>query len=196
MVKKKDKLKPCTECKSTMIEENGILKCSEDKFPGYANIFKGWDLMSATRLRSELYAASKFVQDMYVNWKYMDDNGNRPAFGCTFNSLARFSISSQSKTYMADPIQVVIAERLLGRPLSNSERIGRGDSEKDEAPVGVEVPLISEKGTLYWGFINQIQFPSDVYSRIKPKEVIMGVVNEEDPFEWLDILCDYKRYKN
>lgn len=196
MIKKKDKLKPCTECKSTIVEEDGIIKCSEDKYGEYGRIFSGWDQMSATRLRSELYAASKFMQDTYRTWQYIDDNGNRPAFGCTFNSQANFSISSQTKTYMADPIQVVIAERLLGRPLTPSERIGRGDSPKDEQAVGVEVPLISETGTLYWGFISQIQFPNDVYSRIKPKEVIMGIECEEDPFEWTDMLADYKRYRN
>ena len=180
---KSDKLPTCPECGSQLLSIEGVVTCSQNVYDEYTELFINWDSFPKLRLGAVRKEQIKLL-DLYEKWQNVDDYGNRPSFCCEYDPLIKFDICYQTRCTAGDPVQLYIAERLINRKLNYEEFNGI-----------VDVPLINELGIVYWGKIDQLQFPTDFYSRIKPKKAIMGIQPDLEPiFRWEYVLADYHKF--
>ena len=162
----------CPECGSTLIMEYGYIKCTKDLIKHeYLHLFTAWDLLGEEEIEDKIRVASKITQEMHRRWL-----AGKEAFDCWHNQNEDFNPMTQYKNILPDPMQQKISEYILEREL-----------EFDEYYGNKKVPLLDEKGVVYWGFIDQLQFPKDVQptSRCKFDNTTVGML--PIVFKWDDL---------
>jgi hypothetical protein len=166
----------CPECGSSIVIDDGVLKCSQSALEDYANEFQQWQTLTGTELDKKVQSLSFKMYDMYHRWVYVNPYGERTQFCCTYNPNLEFSPMTKAEMILPDPAQQMIAETILKRPLTPEEYYGEE-----------QVPLLSDYGSLYTGQIEQMVFPRD----FKPKYKDMIDKTDYTPtpviFNWDDL---------
>lgn len=179
MKKTRNKIKTkgtCPECGSTLTIEDGVIACSEDMLVEYEKDFQSWQALPAETLKSKVNQLSFKMYDMYGRWNYVNEDGRRSQYCCTYNPNIEFSPMTKAEMILPDPAQQRIAEAILKRQLRLTEYYG------EEI-----VPLLDDYGNRYYGKIEQMVFPRD----FKPKYKDMVVKTDYSPtpviFNWEDL---------
>ena len=166
----------CPECGSTLTIEDGVIACSEDMLVEYEKDFQSWQSLSADTLKTKIDNLNFKMYDMYKRWDYVNTDGRRTQYCCTYNPNIDFSPMTKAEMVLPDPAQQMIAETILKRQLKPSEYYG------EEL-----VPLLDEYGNCYEGKIQQMVFPRD----FKPKYKDMIDKTDYSPtpviFYWEDL---------
>ena len=146
----------CPECRSTMVAEDGVVRCTQDALIEYAKDFRLWDLLDEDKRTHVLSNQSNIIYDMYQRWSHVNTSGDRPQYCCTYNPNEDFNPMTQSEMILPDPMQQLVAEHFLERDLTPDEYYGQ-----------IKVPLLNENGEKYIGQIEQLVFPRDYMTRKK-----------------------------
>lgn len=158
MARKKKKTSRCPECGSTLEALDGFIRCTGDLLQSvYPILFRELDCMSERQQTERLMCHTKVIKVMYDRWQYRDPiTKDRPQFCCHYDPNKKFNPISDGNIRIADPAQVKIAEKILGRKLTEDEYFG-----------DVEIPLINMQGRQYMGTVYSCLYPRDFYPQFK-----------------------------
>jgi hypothetical protein len=158
MARKKKKKLRCPECGSTMEAMDGFILCTQDMLnSAYPLMFREIDCMSKEKREAALRGHTKIINLMYDRWTHRDPKTKeRTQFCCQYDPNKTFNPMGDNNIRIADPAQVLIAEKILGRKLTEDEYFG-----------DVEIPLINMQGRQYMGIVYDCYYPRDFYPKFK-----------------------------
>lgn len=146
MTKSRIKDNVCPHCLSRLIDDDGIMVCNGDKLKVWEKDFKRYEAMNAVEKKEYLIAFSdseRFL-DLYNKWAFVDDEGNRPYFGCGYTNQI-FSSVPETRIMLPDPMQVGRLEKQLKRNLTEEELQG-------QQPIVINDKIVK---------LNMLVFPDD-----------------------------------
>lgn len=163
----------CPECGSTVKRElvEGVVTeyCTNDLLYEYSKYFH-WFSNQNERTQAEIMTTwDDHKSGLYGQWYISTQDITQP-FECTFKVDPQAKLFTPSKCHITfpDTAQVMIAEWILKRPLTDIEKIGES-----------VVPLIDEQGNFTEGRIDLLKYPTDV--TLKYKDMVDTTVYELMP---------------
>jgi hypothetical protein len=189
----------CPECGSIVhrqiIDSVSQEFCSNDLLPEYSQYF-AWFGKQDPLLQSTLMSAwDEMKHNLYGQWYVATQDINEP-FECTYRVDPRAKLITPSKCTITipDTAQVMIAERILRRPLTENERCGitakeikNPDGSRDFVDIHHHIPIIDEEGNHGEGRIEHIIFPTDLTLAYKDMTEIYNADLMPVLFRWEDL---------
>ena len=200
-MKKKNKSKTklrfkCPDCGSVMqrdIVENCVLEfCSNEQLPNHAKYFQEFIELDDPDKAVEMVNWTDQRHELFSNW-WLSTQSPKDPFVCTYKVDPRthtIPIGS-AKILIPDPVQVAISERILRRPLTESERYGETPRKYTEPDGTVTylidrhpVPMLTEAGVYTEGLIDHVTYPTEVSTKYKDLTPVYNDTRMDKMFDW------------
>ena len=151
----------CPECGSTVKRElvEGVVTeyCTNDLLREYSKYFQWFSEQDELTQATIMQTWDDHKSGLYGQWYISTQDITQP-FECLYKVDPRAKLFSPSKCIITfpDTAQVMIAEWILKRPLTEIEKIGES-----------VVPLIDEQGNFTEGRVDLLKYPTDVTLKYK-----------------------------
>lgn len=189
----------CPECGSIVVREHvdSTIQefCSNDLLPQYAQYFQWFQKQDDTLKVSLMQSWDDTKHNLYSQWFISTQDPYQP-FECTFRVDPHAKVLTPSKCYVTfpDTAQVMIAERILRRPLTEEEKAGviaverfNPDGSRYFIDRHFPIPVIDEEGNMGEDTIEHLTYPKSVSTEYKDLTPVYNPSPLPKLFDWEDL---------
>lgn len=189
----------CPECGSVVHRDlvDGITTefCSNDLLPEYAQYFRWFQDQKESVKASLMVSWPDYKHNLYSTWYISTQDPSQP-FECTYmvDPHGKLPTPSKCEVTIPDPAQVMLAERILRRPLTEEERVGviaverfNPDGTRYFIDRHYHIPIIDEEGNMGEDTVSHVRIPTDVSVKFKDMTYVYNPERSPKLFDWEDL---------